>query len=122
MGRRVVRGRSYTACGGGHVRHQLAGTSSKSAEGNTSAALRLGCSSTSSSSGRLERLRHLERSRARSNAGCLRLPDCAVRHFAFAIGHCSSSLLMPTLKHDSDPHVLDQPWRVWATITVIGLL
>jgi cytochrome c553 len=29
---------------------------------------------------------------------------------------------MPTMKHDSDPHVLDQPWRVWATITVIGLL
>ena len=26
------------------------------------------------------------------------------------------------MAHDAEPHVLDQPWRVWATIAVIGIL
>src|SRR5687767_2832879 len=26
------------------------------------------------------------------------------------------------MKHEAEPHVLDQPWRVWATVSVIGIL
>ena len=26
------------------------------------------------------------------------------------------------MENDADPHVLDQPWRLWATVTVIGIL
>ena len=25
-------------------------------------------------------------------------------------------------KHASEPHVLDQPWRVWSTVAVLGIL
>jgi cytochrome c553 len=26
------------------------------------------------------------------------------------------------MTHESDPHVLDQPWRIWATVAVVGIL
>ena len=26
------------------------------------------------------------------------------------------------MENDADPHVLDQPWRVWATIAIVGIL
>ena len=26
------------------------------------------------------------------------------------------------MAHDSDPHVLDQPWRIWATVAIVGIL
>jgi cytochrome c553 len=26
------------------------------------------------------------------------------------------------MENDADPHVLDQPWRVWATVAIIGIL
>src|SRR5829696_10230932 len=26
------------------------------------------------------------------------------------------------MAHDADPHVLDQSWRLWASITVVGVL
>ena len=35
----------------------------------------------------------------------------------------SSGALGPApWQHDAEPHVLDQPWRLWATIAVVGIL
>src|SRR5215208_5581793 len=68
-----------------------------------------------------QRLRPVERARARPHAACLRLSDRTVRHRAVAERHRASGALMSD-PHLSEPHVLDQPWRVWASVAIVGIL
>ena len=64
-----------------------------------------------------ERLRPVECAGPRADAACLRLSDRAVRHRAVAVRNRSPGAIgaHQPWREASEPHVLDQPWRIWAT-------
>src|SRR5262249_17884794 len=82
-------------------------------------------SSAAAGPGGTQRLRPLERAGARLDADRLWLAARTIRDRAFANRHCAPHPVGRPIMSDpriSEPHVLDQPWRVWASMAVLGIL
>src|SRR4051794_38279294 len=107
---------------GAAVRPQLAGAASQSGAGRLAAAVCARGSPAAPSAGRAQQLRAVERAGAGLDARRLRLPDRAIHHRAVAGRHRSPGAVGALMSHDADPHVLDQSWRLWASVTVVGVL
>ena len=87
-------------------------------------ALRTGGASAAARSGCAQRLRALERAGPCPDAAGLRLPDRPVRDRSVAGRDGPSGAL--GARHgapsESEPHVLDRPWRIWASVAVFGIM
>ena len=71
---------------------------------------------------RAQRLRAVERAGPRPDAARLWLSDRAVRDRAVAERDGSPDALGHSMAETSEPHVLDQPWRIWASVAVICIV
>ena len=76
---------------------------------------------------RAEWLRPVERAGAGADGPGLRLSDRPVCDRAIAFCDRAQGAIGALMTHDarpqrSEPHVLDQPWRIWSTIAVMGIL
>ena len=120
-------GRHHPACLGAAVRQKSARAASWSCCRCRAAALRACRPPAATRPGRAQRLRLVERAGAGADAGGLRLSDCAVPDRAVARARsctgCNRSCSWQTSRTaPSEPHVLDQPWRIWSSIAVLGIL
>src|SRR5437763_2091512 len=125
MGDRVVGRRTRSARLGADVRRQSPRLASQPRHFRGAAALCACRRSTAPRTRRAQRLWTLEYPGPGVDAGGVWLAACAIRDRAIpgrnraprAVGR----VVMPEPR-TSDPHVLDQPWRIWASVAVIGIL
>src|SRR5215213_1969867 len=126
LGSGVVRRRCRPSALGAAVRREPGRPSSQRSGYHSPAALCPRGASAAACAGGAERLRPVERAGAGVDGGGLRLSNRPVFDRALAGRHCSQGavgvMANDTRSDHAEPRVLDQPWRLWSSIAVLGIL